>query len=163
MSHKTITWEIIKKIRKSFLAMNTNKECTLISGLKSLLSEKTIKNMLGNVEKNLEVNHTSNTKEIPARNLETAARMFIYLNFCPPKIFVFYKSLFTTKSTKNWLLALSSILQVSKNTHQYSMHEQIFKSTMETINLNHYEILDNVLHFSNTNPQSKIFKDVLGM
>ena len=53
---------------------------------------------------------------VSKETLETAAKMFTYLNACSPnQLLPFYKELFTTASTKQILLALTSIYKTSNS------------------------------------------------
>ena len=55
-------------------------------------------------------------KDVSKETFKTAAKMFTYLNACTPKqLFLFYKELLTSASTKEILLALTSIHKTAKS------------------------------------------------
>ena len=67
------------------------------------------------------------------KTLETAAKIFTYLNLCPPKKLIsFYEDLFNTASAKNMTLALLSILKTSKNAVKQSS-AKIYKETIKAV------------------------------
>ena len=68
------------------------------------------------IEKMFQNNKTDEVSEdLSVMNLKTAAEMFIYLNYCPPKILSFYKDLFEKKAPKDIIHALTSLLDTSFN------------------------------------------------
>ena len=85
------TWKIVKETRQLILTMDF--ECvnsdSLISDSYFVVSDFFIKI----VQSKLQLNTASTPKRnIPDYTLKTAAQMFLYLNFCPPKLlFCFVK------------------------------------------------------------------------
>ena len=104
---KEYTWKLVKDIRKFFLSKNINPEC---NSLETLLSIDLIRDNVMKVKEKLNLNEglkmtTITTeqcmqypcktikvdvpilyKDITKNTLQTAAEMFTYLNYCPPKL-----------------------------------------------------------------------------
>ena len=67
---------------------------------------------------------------ISEKTLETAAKMFTYLNYCPPKRFItFFEDLFNTASARNMTFAMLSVMKTSKNADQRAS-TRIFQNTL---------------------------------
>ena len=79
-----------------------------------------------------------------ADHLETAAKMFIYLNTCPGKLkswFLFYKYLFETESLDKILLTLNRMMKSSRiEKHHFltTISKKVF------MNMYQYEILKKI-------------------
>ena len=85
-----------------------------------LLDDEIIQN-IQDLEKNLEFNSSDITYDnITSETFDTAAKMFTYLNHCPPKIVDFYKEFLKTSTLKDLILVLNRIQKNSLNTVQKS-------------------------------------------
>ena len=79
---------------------------------------------------------------VSQETLETAAEMFTYLNFCPTKIFSFYKDLFTNATAKDITLALTSIMKASVSDAHRISSTRIFEKCSDSFKLNLYKDVD---------------------
>ena len=106
-----------------------------------------LKSSLRNIKSNsqilaekLEIKTTATTPiaNVSVETLQTAAKIFTYLNYCPTKITLFFRHLLGNASPKEIILALSSIKHTSINAEKISA-EQIFTKTMDKLSLNNFE------------------------
>ena len=133
-------WKIIKETRKSFLFEHTHIDCEGINN-NILLDINYIKQNIHNLEEELKLNITSTpAKHVSAETLETAAKMFIYLNNCPPKYLSLISNILKSEKPKDIILALSSIMVTTKN-FQKIVTAKVFSKTMETLKLKHFEVV----------------------
>ena len=78
--------------------------------------------------------------------LETSAKIFTYLNFCPPfDLLSFYQDLFKNVRPKSVLFALISMIKQSQNGERESALK-IFKKVTEIIDLMKYHSIENLLN-----------------
>ena len=132
------TWKIVQEIRKSFLSEYTEPECQYNNDKedKILLSNNNIKNNINNLEKKLEQSQPS--MDVSDETIQTAAKMFTYLNHCPPKLLSFVENLVTTGRAKDMILGLSN----AKNTFEGYVKQsssKILIKLMETLKLKQFE------------------------
>ena len=137
-------WKVIRQIRKSFLSFDFNPSCDIGNPL--LFHNNHIKKNIKTVGEKLKVNTTySRNKEVSEIILQTAADMFTYLNFCPSAeartLSNFLQDLFNSRSAKNILLALTSIMKSSKNAKKESS-TKIFMKAMEIFKLSTYSDIE---------------------
>ena len=120
LSSLNSVWEVVKAIRKNFLTeFNENTQCSNVDP--SLLSDNIIQNNFEKVTDKLSVTVALDPLvNITNETFQTAAEMFTYLNFCPPKLFLLFKKLFKSESPKKILLAMTSILKASQSTAKQS-------------------------------------------
>ena len=130
-------WEIVKETRKLCVSENES-QCYYGN---SRLSNFDLRYNVLSVLEEVGFNKTFPThyKNVSAKTLENAGKMFTYLNSCPPiKVHDFYRDLFETATSKEIMLALINILKTSQNYEKKSVH-QIFKKFMGIMNLTQYE------------------------
>ena len=110
----------------------------------NLLGESLIKE---NVNKIAEKLSTTATKvsyiDITEDSLKTAAEMYTYLNYNPPKLLKFCESLFKKSSPREILWALTSIIKVSQNAVKKSSRK-ILKNTLKVLNITQFEKIGNI-------------------
>ena len=138
------TWKITRQIRKSFLSQNTDPQCDTYNP--SLLIDNHIKDNIKTVGEKLKLNTTySMNKKVSDKILQTAADMFIYLNFCPTPeaktLSNFLRDLLNSRSAKNILLALTSMMKRSVNAEKESS-TKIFTKAMELFKLSTYRDIE---------------------
>ena len=141
-------WDIVRQIRKAFLSKYNDPKYPKKNPSPSLLSESNIKVNIGILEAKLEMNTTYSTNEdISDKTLETAAEMFTYLNYYPStELRVFshlIEDLINSKSAKNILIALSSMIKTTQNAGKESL-TKIFTKAMELYKLNIYSNIDKI-------------------
>ena len=98
-------WKIIKKTRNFFLHEQPNPECAIENY--SLLSEELIKENINKVKKIDDFDQEDlyeTFDNVTDETLHIAAKMFTYLNYCPPHMFNLIKDLINNDSPKNILL-----------------------------------------------------------
>ena len=133
-------WKIVRQIRKSFLLQNSEPEC---QDDDTLLSDNYIKDNIDTVRANLKLSTTINEyRNVSDETLMFAANLFTFLNFCPTKDF-YVISVIKSKSAKNILLALMSMMKTSQKTGKRSS-TKIFTKAMELFNLNIYRYIDGI-------------------
>ena len=133
-------WKTLKNVRESFLQQTSRYYC--LYGRQSLLSLEYIRNNTNKLGVKLGIKSTN----IPLRTIykETlleAASMFTYLNYCPSKqieTYNFFKYLITEGSSKDIILALTSIIKTSHNAAKKGI-VGIFLKAMESWQLKQYE------------------------
>ena len=85
--------------------------------------------------------------------LETAGKIFTYLNYCPPKLLELYRKLFMEESLREIIVAISNIMKTSRNAEK--------KSTMTIWNkiIEHFEMesrfINSLERYSTNKNQSK--------
>ena len=130
-------WEIVKETRKSFLSQNNNPECQESD---TLQSDSYIKENIDIVEEKLKLNIAINTnKNVSEETLQTTAKMFTYLNYCPPKLLSFIKYLITTGTPKDIILGLTSTKMTLLDKRK--LFDEVFIQVMNKFNLKHYETI----------------------
>ena len=129
-------WKIVKEIRKTFLSQQTDQDCNYD---KYLLSVTNIKNNIQRLSEKLKLNPQSiPNSNVSFTTLENAAKMFTYLNYCPPKLIFFISHLLNTATPRDIVLAFSSLKTISLNALKPSTI-QMFSKIMESLGLNNYE------------------------
>ena len=90
----------------------------------------------------LEENNSTYTlnENVSDTTLQTAAKMYIFLNYCPPTLAYFLNKNFEL-SPNNILLSLVSIMKTSRNCDQRSS-SKIFTKAMEMFELRSYKDLN---------------------
>jgi len=86
-------------------------------------------------------------KSVPDKILETAAKMFICLNFCPtfmPKHILLQAYLFKTVTPTEILLALISMIKTSQNMNEKGNIIEVFEKLMEYLNLVSYKEVQSI-------------------
>ena len=134
-------WKIIKETRLSFLSQHLDSEC---QNDNTLLSDEIIQHNMNSLSEKLKLDTTS----IPNRNssyetLQTAAEMFTYLNYSPPKLLKIFEGLFKNSSPREILWALTSIIKVSQNAVKKSSRK-ILKNTLKVLNITQFEKIGNI-------------------
>ena len=87
----------------------------------------------------LNVNATSTPKDnISHETLKTAAEIFTFLNYCPPKLLPLISNVLRTETPKNIILALTSIKGSKENPVKKSAMKILIK-VLETLKLKTYE------------------------
>ena len=132
-------WKIVKSIRKSFLTEHTNPKCDDGSHEKLLDIDFIQKNTKRLAEElKLNASYLINENLSDRKTLQTASEMFIYLNYCPDKLFYLIKHVLETGTTKDIILAFTNIMKFpTKLVKETTM--KIFLKVMKSLNLNHYE------------------------
>ena len=135
--------KIVRQIRKSFLSQIKGLNC---QDSNILFPDSYIKDNIDVVEEELKLNTTySINKDVSDETLQVAVDLFTYLNFCPTPEFrtlsSIVKHLANSKSAKNILLALTSIMKTSKNAVNNSS-AKIFIKAMEIFGLINYKDID---------------------
>ena len=147
-------WKIVRQIRKSFLSQNpmvsTNQGCQAYN---KLLSIEDINDNIKSFGEKLELKTTYSTnRNVSVKTLKTAAFMFTYLNFCPhaPTLTTFLQDLFYSRSAKNILLALASIMKSSRNAEK-EISTKVLMKAMEIFKLSIYRDIDVITKEKNIN------------
>lgn len=127
--------KIVKETRKLILSQHTEPEC---KDSNTLFGAAYIEDNINALEKKLE----PKTSSIPNNNvsyatLEVAAKMFTYLNYCPPKYLYFVKNLIETRSPNEIIFGLISAKMTLHNLKQSSV--KVLIKVMETLGLKQYE------------------------
>ena len=132
-------WKIVKKIRISFLNRNLEPECDYKS---TYLYGWTLEFIDLFAE---ELNLTpSSIPEAPKDNityqkLETAAEIFTYLMYCPPKLVPLVAQILKTETPKNIILALTSMIKSPTIVPQST--RKILFNVLKTLKLDQYETI----------------------
>ena len=101
-------------------------------------SDSYIKENIDIVEEKLKLNIAINTnKNVSEETLQTTAKMFTYLNYCPPKLLSFIKYLITTGTPKDIILGLTSTKMTLLDKRK--LFDEVFIQVMNKFNLKHYE------------------------
>lgn len=133
-------WKIVEKIRISLLSEHSDLDCNSDSDKALLLSDKNILNNINSLAAELKLNMTS----IPNRNvsketLQIAVEMFTYLNICPTKLLKFTSHLFKTGTTREMILALTSIIKTIKNDKEKELTIKNLNMLLNSFSLGEYE------------------------
>ena len=76
-------WKIVKKIRRSFVVEHPNPYSCQDYQSKKLLANEYIQENIDSLEKELKLNTSMiSHKNVSFKTLETAGKMFTYLNYC---------------------------------------------------------------------------------
>ena len=107
---KDSIWKIVKSVRRNYLF-------TLAISKYSNCYQVDIKSNIDKVQQELNLDRNIQVIEnVASETLETAARMYAYLSFCPPKqILYFYKELFEKSSVRDIIFAVPGKIRVSSN------------------------------------------------
>ena len=117
-------WSIVKRTRLSFLTEQSYPDC---QDDDTLLTNTNIQNNINSLAGELELNTTSTPDiNVLKRTLKTAAEMFTYLNYCPPKLISFSKHVFQTGTPREIILALTSAIKTSQNVNKKDYFIEIF-------------------------------------
>ena len=131
-------WKLVKETRKSFLSQNNDPEC---QDLDTLLSDSYIKGNIDIVEEKLKLDTKIDTnKNVHDETLQAAAKMFTYLNYCPPKLSSFIKNLITTGTPRDIILGLTNT-RMTLWGDQRKLFDKIFIQVMNKLNLKQYETI----------------------
>ena len=128
----------MEEVIKNYLLENPKPEC---DGFNVFLNEETIKENFGILTKKMKVNSTVETTTVSKDTLETSARMYTYLTYCPPKLLSMYRTLFMNSSPKKIILALSSILKTSDGAAKKTTGK-IFTKVMEKLGLDQFKSIE---------------------
>ena len=128
-------WKIVKETRKSLLSQNYNPKCQEFD---TLLSDSYIKGNVDILEEKLKLNTIiDRNKNVSDETLQSAAKIFSYLNHCPPKLSSFIKILITTGTPKDIILGLTSTKMTLLDKRK--LFDKVFIQVMNKFNLKHYE------------------------
>ena len=121
---RNIVWSIVEEIRKEFLSKNFDYDSCRFN----MISFEDIQNNMKLLLKKLSLDNIPMAPftNVTEETFQTATKLFIYLNYCPPGIITFYKNLFETQSPKETLLALTSILKSSSTIAKKESAHQIW-------------------------------------
>ena len=112
-------WKILESVRTTFLKSKSGDSCT-----KDLVSERIMQENFRSVKEALKIRSSEClSANMSNETLKIAAEMFLYLNFCPPKILTFYKHLFKHSPTRDIILAFSNIIHTSLNSYLTSSYK----------------------------------------
>ena len=145
-----IIWKVVKAIRKTFLLNYV--EPYLCYGE---ISDSLMKSNIDQIEEKLKLNiKIMVLNNVTDKTLNTAAKMFIYLNFCPEaKFLLFIDHVLKTDSLQNIILSLASIIKTSQNAIQRSS-TLILKNILENFNLCHYRMIEDMTQYMNGLPNT---------
>ena len=152
-------WKIVKETRKSFLNEHFDIVCHYEN---PLIPDNFIRDNTDSIEEKLKLNISSTINtNISYKTLQTAANMFTYLNYCHGTLLPHIKHLIESESTKNILLALSSIMKTSRNGYKI-ISNKILTRAMEMFKLNFYKGIDIIVReeaSNNLGNNSKSFNE----
>ena len=133
-------WRIVKERRKMFL--KTTSSCDDYTG--TIVSDSHISDNIDNIIEKLTSDTIMSTSfdDVSEETLETAAKMFTYLNFCPNELFSFYADLFLNASPKEIMLALRSINKASITAAHKISSTKIFDRFTSISKLTHYKDIE---------------------
>ena len=136
-------WKAVNATRVSFLSKNPSpKERDPHQMNPNLIADTFVQNHISEIENKLNVASDKMTyPDVSNETFQTAAEMFTYLNYRPPKLLVFFEELFKKEKAENILLALSSIVKVSQNAEKESSRK-ILQNTLKVLKLNYLEKID---------------------
>ena len=110
----------------------------------NLIGESLIKKNVKEIAKKLSTTVTDVAYfDIPDESFKTAAEMYTYLNYNPPKLLKFCEGLFKNSSPREILWALTSIIKVSQNAVKKSSRK-ILKNTLKVLNITQFEKIGNI-------------------
>ena len=134
--------KIVRDTRKSFLLKHSNPVCQY----DLLLSISFIKDNINNLGERLKVNTTTTRNKTLSdeKTLKIAGEMFTYLNSCPPsRLLSFYRDLFNVSTSREIILASTSLLKSSQNFKKRSTLKILVK-IMKNMNLTQFEDIQKV-------------------
>ena len=127
LNDKENVWKIVKETRKPFLYYYSNLPCNI------LLPDHIITENIKRIYEKLHLKPSKPSENITKETLKTAAEMFTYLNYCPPKQLIsFYANLFHNASPKEIIQALTSIRMASQNAAK-EISFKIFRRVKENL------------------------------
>ena len=140
-------WKIVEERRKLLLSKDSEPEC---QDTNTLLTENLIQENSNYIESKIILNQNTTVQNvtIPTGIFKSAAEIFTYLNYCPPKLYFFMKGLLKTDSPTSIILALTSIIKSSRNAAKESSIE-IFLKAMNDFKLNTYEDIESLVNGAN--------------
>ena len=152
-------WKTVRETREMNMLKNPKTECQ--SDKNVLVSNHYIEENIKTLEEKSRSHTKQNQKRIIDQDiLETSAKIFTYLNFCPPfGILSLHEDLFMKAETRNILLALISILKKSKKAKRESA-VVVFKKVMEMLGFNNYSAFENIIKEIQKNLQPGIYYQV---
>ena len=151
-------WKIVKETRMTFLSRTIQKKCYRLI---PMLSDVNIQENINMVGEKLKVNTTTTDyihENMTEHTLKTAAEMFTYLNFCPPKLLNFFDNLFNNASPREILLALMS--SQGNSIAEEQSFGKIFTKSMEFLKLDEYKILEGITQMNIT--PNAMEREILG-
>ena len=115
-----------------------------------LITTSLLQTNIEQIEENLNLNISSLVYEnVTIETVDVAAKMFLYLNFCPDaKFLLFLEDLFKTASLQNMLLSLTSITKTSQNAVQKSS-SLILNMLLEKFELCNFQMINDLNEVSN--------------
>ena len=135
-------WDIAIEKRKSLLFNHSYIECesNVWGSNPSLVPDDKIIENIEYIVNVLRLNVTRDTiKDVSNKTLNDAADVFTYLNYCPPKHLIsFYKELIKTGSSRNLILAMTSVIKTSKYAAKRSS-TKIYSKLMRILGLSNSE------------------------
>ena len=134
-------WKFVRQTRKEFLYQQPELECL---NQNILLSDSKIDENVNTLAEKLKVNTTSTPKEsVSDEILDTAVKIFTYLNHCPPKIMLFMANLVKSTSTKGIILALTNVMKTSKY-NEKELTTKVFFRLLKRLSLEHYKKIQTI-------------------
>ena len=133
-------WRIAEERRKKFL--KTTPSCEYWHGI--VVSRIHISENIDHIIEKLTNDTIMSTSfdDVSEETLETAAKMFTYLNFCQNELFSFYADLFSNASPKEIMLALRSINKASITAAHKISSTKIFDRFTSISKLTHYKDIE---------------------
>ena len=149
-------WKIVKDLRKKFLYKHDDPKCDGAFLFNNEVDYNTyhIKDLTNELADKLKLNTTYETNEnVSYKTLQTAAEMFLYLNYCPYKLdqshdhsldengksfWSLMNHVLKTETPKDIILALT-VLQKTPIMRLKAATQKIFRRVMERINLLQFE------------------------
>ena len=153
---KEKVWIAVNETRRELLIETNEPKCNKEN---TLVSDDQIRYNVNNVEDRLietQSNNETNDEKTLDNVLETAAEIFTYLNYCPPKILSFYKNLLKSDSYKNIILALMSMIKSSND-----VFRTISFKILSKLNLNGHNGMQSILDNSGNSVLSETDKQKL--
>ena len=138
-------WKTARETRKINMLKNPKTECQ--SDEEVLVSDNYIEENIKTLEeKKCSQMRQNRKRKINQDILETSAKIFTYLNFCPPFLLLsLYQDLFKNAKAKNIYLALISIIKQTQNGERESAI-LVFKKVTETLGMMNYHFIENILN-----------------
>ena len=136
-------WKIVNETRRMFVSTKTKIECQESD---TFLSDIFMKDIIDILEERLIGNKTildEPQNNISLNTLEFSAKIYIYLNFCPPKLNYFLKDATLHSSPKYILVALTRIMKMSQNAAKKSSRKILTKA-MKIFKLENYKSIDTI-------------------
>ena len=131
-------WKTVKNIRRKFVSENIDPKC-LDHGDPTFLFSNYMKDNNDILAKKLKLNTTTTPNDnVTYETLKTAGEMFIYLNYCPDRLWPLMEHILNNEKPKDIILALISIKKYPKVSTKESS-EKIMRKVLERMNLLQYE------------------------